>query len=32
MAEKKYVYSFKEAHAAHLGKDFLEAKAQVLVR
>ena len=26
MAEKKYVYSFKEAHAAHLGKDILGGK------
>jgi pyruvate,orthophosphate dikinase len=26
MAEKKYVYSFKEAHAAHLGKDLLGGK------
>ena len=26
MAEKKYVYSFKEAHEHHLGKDILGGK------
>ena len=26
MAEKKYVYSFEEAHKAHLGKDLLGGK------
>lgn len=30
MAEKKYVYSFKEAHAAHLGKDILGGKGMGL--
>ena len=26
MAQKKYVYSFKEAHEAHLGKEILGGK------
>jgi pyruvate,orthophosphate dikinase len=30
MAEKKYVYSFKEAHEAHLGKDLLGGKGMGL--
>ncbi len=30
MAEKKYVYSFKEAHEAHLGKDILGGKGNGL--
>lgn len=30
MAEKKYVYSFKEGHAAHLGKDILGGKGMGL--
>ncbi len=30
MAEKKYVYSFQEAHEAHLGKDLLGGKGSGL--
>ena len=30
MAEKKYVYAFKEAHEAHLGKDILGGKGNGL--
>ena len=31
MAEKKYVYSFKEAHEANLGKELLGGKGKGLV-